>query len=140
MSLSRPCPRGAISPLLLNIALHELEEAAGVAHQVRRRRVSVLPNQAAGRTGQGEATAWLAPRGLAFNEAKNRIVRLDHGFEFLGFHLRRYPNGKLLIKPSGTAIKRFRKRLATEFHTLRGANVAAVLAKINPTVRGWVAY
>jgi RNA-directed DNA polymerase len=85
--------------------------------------------------------AWLAPRGLAFNEAKTRIVRVDEdGFEFLGFHLRRYHIGKLLIKPSVKAIKRFRERLAREFRALRGANVAAVLAKISPIVRGWVAY
>ena len=37
------------------------------------------------------------------------------------------------------AIKRFRNRLAKEFRALRGANVAAVLAKIAPIVRGWVA-
>ncbi len=83
---------------------------------------------------------WLEPRGLAFNEAKTRIVRLSEGFDFLGFNLRRYRNGKLLIKPSATAIKRFRKRLAREFRALRGSNVAAVLAKIVPIVRGWVAY
>ena len=58
--------------------------------------------------------------GLAFNEAKTRIVRLSGGFDFLGFNLRRYPNGKLLIKPSAMAIKRFRDRLAKEFHALRG--------------------
>ena len=28
--------------------------------------------------------AWLAPRGLAFNEDKTRIVTLDEGFDFLG--------------------------------------------------------
>ncbi|WP_190813998.1 group II intron maturase-specific domain-containing protein [Saccharopolyspora pogona] len=90
---------------------------------------------------KAKLAAWLAPKGLAFNEAKTRIVRLDNeGFQFLGFHLRRYPTGKLLIKPSVPAVKRFRKRLAREFRTLRGANVAAVLAKITPIVRGWVAY
>jgi RNA-directed DNA polymerase len=83
---------------------------------------------------------WLEPRGLAFNEAKTRIVALTEGFDFLGFHLRHYPNGKLLIKPSADAVKRFRARLAREFRALRGANVPAVLAKIVPIVRGWVAY
>jgi len=84
--------------------------------------------------------AWVAPRGLAFNEAKTRIVRLDgEGFEFLGFHLRRYPNGKLLIKTSVTAIKRFRKRLAKEFRALRGANVGGP-GEDHPITRGWVAY
>ena len=56
------------------------------------------------------------------------------------FNLRRYPNGKLLIKPGVMAIKRFRDRLAKEFRALRGANVTAVLAKIVPITRGWVAY
>ena len=83
---------------------------------------------------------WLEPKGLAFNEAKTRIVHLSEGFGFLSFDLRRYPNGKLLIKPGADAIKRFRKRLAKEFRTFRGASVAAVLAKIVPIVRGWVAY
>ncbi len=81
-----------------------------------------------------------APGGLAFNEDKTRIVHLSEGLDFLGFNPRRYPNGKLLIKPSATAIKRFRERLAREFRALRGANVAVVLAKIVPITRGWVAY
>ncbi len=150
---------GVISPLLLNIALHGLEEAAGVRYQTGKRAGEVAGTSptltryaddlvvcchSRQQTEQVKAklAAWLAPRGLAFNEAKTRITRLDdkEGFEFLGFHLRRYPNGKLLIKPSVKAIKRFRKRLAKEFRALRGANVAAVLAKIIPITRGWVAY
>jgi RNA-directed DNA polymerase len=150
---------GVISPLLLNIALHGLEEAAGVRYYLTGSHAGEVVGTSPTLTRYADdlvvcchtrqqatqvkarLTAWLAPRGLAFNEAKTRIVHLDdEGFEFLGFHLRRYPNGKLLIKPSVPAIKRFRKRLAKEFHALRGANVAAVLAKINPIVRGWVAY
>jgi RNA-directed DNA polymerase len=148
---------GVISPLLLNIALHGLEEAAGVRYRTgihagdvrdgcpaltryaddlvvcchsRQQAVQV----------QARLAEWLEPRGLAFNEAKTRIVPLSEGFEFLGINLRRYPNGKLLIKPSATAIKRFRNRLAREFRALRGSNVAAVLAKIVPITRGWAAY
>jgi len=89
---------------------------------------------------QARLARWLAPRGLAFNEAKTRIVHLSEGFGFLGFSLRRYPNGKLLIKPGEAAVKRFRKRLAKEFRALRGANVEAVLATIVPITRGWCAY
>ena len=37
-------------------------------------------------------TGWLAPRGLAFNEDKTRVVTLEDGFDFLGFNIRRYPN------------------------------------------------
>jgi RNA-directed DNA polymerase len=89
---------------------------------------------------KAQLAEWLEPRGLAFSEAKTRIVPVTEGFDFLGFNLRRYPNGKLLIKPGAMAIKRFRSRLAQEFRALRGANVAAVLAKIVPIVRGWTAY
>jgi RNA-directed DNA polymerase len=148
---------GTISPLLLNIALHGLEEAAGVRYHTGNYSGTVRPGCPAltryaddlvvcCHSGQqaeqvkAQLAEWLEPRGLAFNDAKTRIVPLSEGFDFLGFNLRRYPNGKLLIKPSAKAIKRFRDRLAKEFHALRGSNVAAVLATITPVIRGWVAY
>ena len=83
---------------------------------------------------------WLAPRGLAFNEDKTKIVHLSEGFGFLGFNVRRYLNRKLLIKPSKAAIRRLRERLAAEMRTLRGGNAMAVIAKLNPIIRGWAAY
>ena len=82
---------------------------------------------------------WLAPRGLAFNEDKTRIVNLDEGCDFLGFSVRRQ-SGKLLIKPSKAAVKRIRQRLRTEMRSLRGANVAMVLQRVTPIVRGWATY
>src|SRR6266508_1221692 len=88
---------------------------------------------------KAQLAAWLAPRGLTFNEDKTRIVHLDDGFDFLGFTARRR-TGKLIIKPSKAAVKRVRHRLAVEFRALRGTNPAAVLAKINPIVRGWANY
>ena len=82
---------------------------------------------------------WLAPRGLVFNEDKTRVVRLDEGFDFLGFNVRRY-RGKLLIKPSKAALRRIRERLRTEMWSLRGANARAVIKRLNPIIRGWAAY
>ncbi|WP_334029239.1 group II intron maturase-specific domain-containing protein, partial [Nocardia terpenica] len=85
--------------------------------------------------------AWLAPRGLAFNEDKTRITHLDQGgVDFLGFSIRRYSNGKLLTKPSDAALRRVRKRLSTEAKALRGANADAVIATFNPIIAGWAAY
>src|SRR5258707_8629187 len=149
---------GVISPLLLNIALHGLEEAAGVRYQITGRNAGTLKGGSPALTRYADdlvvcchsrqqaeqvkarLAEWLEPRGLAFNEAKTRIVPLSEGFDFLGFNLRRYPNGKLLIKPSVKAIKRFRDRLAEEFRALRGANVAAALARIVPITRGSAGY
>ena len=148
---------GGISPCLLNVALHGLEEAAGVCYETSGPRagetrpgspvliryaddVAVLccSQQQAGQV-KARLTEWLAPRGLAFNEDKTRIVHLSEGFSFLGFDVRRY-GPKLLIKPDKAAIRRLRERLASEMRTLRGSNAAAVIAVLNPIIRGWAAY
>jgi RNA-directed DNA polymerase len=148
---------GVISPCLLNVALHGMEHAAGVRYQRTGSNarfaapgspvlVRYADDLAAFCHTRQEAeqvkarlASWLAPRGLAFNEDKTRIVTLGEGFDFLGFSVRRY-HGKLLIKPAKAAIRRIRERLRTELRSLRGANARAVIARLNPIIRGWAAY
>jgi len=149
---------GVISPLMMNVALHGLEEAAGVRYQatgvhagetlpgsvVLVRYADDLVACAHSREQAEQVKArlaeWLAPRGLVFNQDKTKIVHLTEGFDFLGFNVRRYQNGKLLIKPSRAAVRRLRERLASEMRRLRGSNAAAVIAALNPVIRGWAAY
>lgn len=88
---------------------------------------------------KADPAGWLAPRGLAFNEDKTRIVSLEEGCDFLGFNVRRQ-SGKLLIKPSKAALRRHRQRLRAEMRSLRGHNAVAVLQRLTPIVRGWAAY
>jgi RNA-directed DNA polymerase len=131
---------GVISPLLMNVALHGMEDAAGVRYRMTGvnagNAVSGTPilvryaddvavccysQQQAGQV-QARLAEWLLPRGLVFNEDKTQIVHVGQsGFAFLGFHLRRYRNGKLLIKPSPAAVRRLRERLAKEVRGLRGS-------------------
>src|SRR3954469_24974496 len=83
----------------------------------------------------------LAPPRWTCTEDKTRMVHLSEGFDFLGFHVRHYRStGKLLIKPSKAAVKRFRARLRTEVRNLHGANALAVISRLNPILRGWAAY
>jgi RNA-directed DNA polymerase len=148
---------GVISPLLLNVALHGLEEAAGVRYRggvnaAKTRADSpvliryaddfvVCCHTKAQAEGVRESlVGWLAERGLSLNEDKTRIVPLTQGFDFLGWTFRRYPSGKLLITPSKAAVRRHRKRLADEMRRLRGSNARAVTAVFNPIIRGWTAY
>ena len=150
---------GVISPLLLNVALHGLEAAAGVGYFPERVKhaggvrpgsplvvryaddlVALCHSAEQARQVKDNLARWLAPRGLAFNETKTRVVGLEDGFDFLGFNIRRYRNGKLLIKPSKTAVQRIRRRLAAEVKALHGANAEAVITKLNPIIRGWAAY
>jgi RNA-directed DNA polymerase len=149
---------GVISPLLLNVALHGLEEAAGVSYAtsgsgasetkpgsptlIRYADDMVVLCHTRERAEQIKArlAEWLTPRGLSFNEDKTRIDCLaEDGFDFLGFNVRRY-RSKLLIKPSKAAIRRVRERLAVEMRRLRGSNADAVIATLNPIIRGWAAY
>ncbi|WP_433262552.1 group II intron reverse transcriptase/maturase [Actinosynnema sp. CS-041913] len=151
-------PGGVISPLLLNIALHGMEEAAGVRYRnlvgrigytepgspilVRYADDLVVLCHTREQVEQVKArlAKWLAPRGLSFNEDKTRVSHLDgEGYDFLGFHVRRY-NGKLLIKPSRDAVARIRRRLRAEVLSRNGDNVPALLRALNPIVRGWSAY
>jgi RNA-directed DNA polymerase len=146
-----------ISPLLLNVALHGLEEAAGVQYYTTGAHagktvlgcptvvryaddlVACCHSRQQAQRVQARLAKWLAPRGLTFNEDKTTIVHLEDGFDFLGFNVRRY-RGKLLIKPSKAAVKQLRARLTSETRSLRGSNAMAVIARLNPIIRGWAAY
>jgi RNA-directed DNA polymerase len=148
---------GVISPLLLNVALHGMEAAAGVRYLTGTHvghttptspvliryaddLVALCHSREQVEQVKARLADWLRPRGLAFNEDKTRVVHLSEGFDFLGFHVRRFANGKLIIKPSTAAVKRFRRRLRTEMRALRGGNAVMVIARLNPILRGWAAY
>lgn len=150
---------GVISPLLLNVALHGMEEALGVRRNGWNRIVS---SRAVVRyaddfvvfcESREEAEevitmlqAWLAERGLRLSIDKTRIIHLTEGFDFLGFTIRHYRNQhtrsgyKLLITPSKAAVLRIRAALRDAWQELRGKNVPAILRRLNPIIRGWANY
>jgi RNA-directed DNA polymerase len=148
---------GVISPLLMNVALHGMEAAAGVRyHTTGTRAGKTMPgcpvvvryaddllalchSRDQAEQVKARLAEWLTPRGLVFNEAKTRITNFDEGVDFLSFTIRRF-RGKLLTKPSKDALQRIRKRLSTEVLALRGANADMVIAKLNPIITGWAAY
>ena len=144
---------GVVSPVLLNVSLHGMEQAAGVRYDTKgwvRADSPVLVRYADDLVAlchtrqhalevKARLAGWLASRGLAFNEDKTRVVSLSEGFGFLGFNVRRYGT-KPLIKPSKAAVRRIRERLGTELRSLRGTNAPTVIKKLNPIIRGWAAY
>jgi RNA-directed DNA polymerase len=148
---------GVISPLLMNVALHGMEQAAGVRYRERGVQsghtlrdapvvvryaddlLALCHTREQAEQIKAQLAGWLKPRGLVFNEDKTQITHLDTGVDFLGFNIRRY-RGKLLTKPSKDALRRIRKRLSTEVRALRGSNADAVITKLNPIIAGWAAY
>ena len=147
---------GVISPVLLNVALDGMERVAGARYSTGKHAgrilegcpvliryaddfVALCHSRQEALEVKARLAAWLAPRGLAFNEDKTRVVSLNEGFDFLGFNVRRYADTPL-IKPSKAAQRRIRERLRTELRSLRGTNAHAVIKRLNPIIRGWAAY
>lgn len=149
---------GVVSPVLMNVALHGMEEAVGVRYRatgvhagnVKAETPTLVRyaddfivachSQRQAEQVKAQLAEWLAPRGLALNDDKTRIVHASEGFDFLGFNIRRYKGGKLLIKPSKTALRRIRQRLRQEFRAMRGAPPGALIQKVNQIIWGWSAY
>jgi RNA-directed DNA polymerase len=148
---------GVISPLLLNIALQGMEEAAGVRYDYSGRVQAGCPTvityaddfvvlchtREQAETVQDRLRIWLKERGLSLNQGKTRIGHIDAGFDFLSFTIRRYHTRggtKVLTKPSRTALKKIRQRNAQELRTLRGATPLEVIQTLNPIIRGQANY
>jgi len=101
---------------------------------------------------------WLKGMGLELKPSKTRLAHTlyeydgqDAGFNFLGFNVRQHPvskynTGKLklgfktLIKPSKEKIKVHYNRIADVIEQHKAAPQAALIAHLNPIIRGWANY
>ena len=79
---------------------------------------------------------FLHERGLELSEEKTRIVHVDEGFDFLGFHVRKY-GAKLLIKPAKSNIAAVKEKLQAIVHEGCAQPQGALIARLNPVIRGW---
>ena len=159
---------GVISPLLMNIALHGLEEQLLKAYPKRHKPAIirfaddvVILDHDGDRLHQlkQQAETWLNQMGLQLNPAKTHIGHTlnQHqaaaGFDFLGFNIRQYQVGryktrtyrgqagfKTLIKPSKKAQKRHLAYLKQVIRDHRGNSQGRLIAKLNPIIRGWANY
>ena len=80
---------------------------------------------------------FLTERGLQLSEEKTVITHIDDGFDFLGKNIRKY-KGKLLIKPSKTAIKSFLGKVRDIIKDNKSAKQEILIHKLNPVIQGWV--
>lgn len=156
---------GVLSPLLANIALHGFETF--VSHNGRKHRVVVIryaddfvilcADLTTLLEAKSRAEEWLSKMGLRLKAEKTRITHTLNpyegqvGFDFLGFNVRQYPVGKhrshqrqagykTLIRPSRKAVQRHLRELKATIRRLRGAPQGALIAELNPKIRGWTFY
>jgi RNA-directed DNA polymerase len=134
-------PQGAvISPLLSNIYLNPLDHlmAEQGFEMVRYADDFVIlcrsPEEAT--RALGVVREWMAKAELTLHPTKTKVVNAtEEGFEFLGYRFeggKRYPRTKSLTKLKDT-IRAKTKRTS-------GQCLQAIIASINPTLRGWFVY
>jgi RNA-directed DNA polymerase len=79
---------------------------------------------------------FLRKRDLELSNTKTVITHVEKGFDFLGQNVRRYPNGKLLIKPSKKNVKTFLDRVRTTIKAALGKSAADLIKELNPQSSG----
>jgi RNA-directed DNA polymerase len=83
---------------------------------------------------------FLQKRGLELSPMKTVITHVEQGFDFLGQNVRKYPNGKLLIKPSKKNVKVFLDGIRKTIKAALGMSAAELIDWLNPKIRGWANY
>lgn len=159
---------GIISPLLVNIALHGMEEALGIkyykiSHGIRKgKRIYGYENQTTYTMAryadyfvvmcetkeQAEKVyellkVYLEKRGLELSSEKTKVINIWEGFDFLGFTIRRFKtqnSSKLICKPSNESIEKCKYELKDIFKQMIGNNVEQLINRVNPVIIGYANY
>lgn len=143
-------PQGSpISPTLLVIALSGLEKAVKAATRPQDKVnvcvyaddfiiTGVTPEVLEDKV-KPTVEAFLAERGLSFAQDKTRVTHISDGFDFLGFNIRKY-NGKLLIKPAKSSVKRFLAEIRRTIKRSGTVKTEELINRLNPKITGFCNY
>ncbi len=83
---------------------------------------------------------FLAERGLELSHEKTKITHLETGFDFLGQRLRRYPCGKVLLKPSKRNVQTFLGKIKETLARSGSWTVGELILRLNQQIKGWALY
>jgi RNA-directed DNA polymerase len=138
---------GVISPLLANIYLNPLDWKLAQAglELVRYADDFVVLCRAPEEAAQALATIrdWMAEAGLELHPEKTKIVDMEQAgadFEFLGYRFWRGRWGKLkrFVRPKSR--RKLHARIKPLTKRTNGQSLEAIIAKLNPILRGWYGY
>ncbi|MEG3936239.1 MULTISPECIES: group II intron reverse transcriptase/maturase, partial [unclassified Microcoleus] len=167
---------GVISPLLANIALHGMEERikqyadtfptkSGLGKRDNRRSISLIryaddfvilhENLTVVQRCKEMISEWLKGMGLELKPSKTRLAHTliqyeqeKPGFDFLGFTIQQFPQGKYhskqgfktIITPSKQKQKVHYEQIARVIEAHKAAPQAALISNLNPVIMGWANY
>jgi group II intron reverse transcriptase/maturase len=146
---------GVISPLLSNILLTPFDrEARRKGLRLTRYAddwVITCKSRAEARAALAAATRVLDTLGVKINPQKTRIVHVKHGFEFLGFKIKRgkglrlpqrkitcgIRSGGLYVYPRARSVQHFREQIRRKTRRKAPVSTLELIEEINPIIRGW---
>ena len=151
-----PSQGGIVSPALANRALDGLQSslerrfsdtrrkrAGGKVHLVRYADDFIVTGTSQvllRREVQPLVEHFLRERGLELSHEKTRITHIEDGFDFLGQTVRRFGNGKILIKPSKRSIKTFLAKIQATIDDSGGRTAGDLIRRLNQQIKGWTMY
>jgi len=83
---------------------------------------------------------FLAERGLVLSPEKTKITHIRDGFDFLGWNIRKYNYGTLLMMPSKANVKAHLDKIREVIKANKTAKQANLIRLLNPVLRGWANY
>ena len=84
---------------------------------------------------------FLQERGLALSEAKPRIVHITEGFNFLGFHIRKFgKQGTLLTIPQKEKVLKHTRAIRSYLDAHKQPPTVELIKNLNPFIRVWANY
>lgn len=78
--------------------------------------------------------------GLELSSEKTKITQIHEGFDFLGFNIRKYSNGKLLIKPAKANISAFLNGIKSDIKKGCALPTHQLIHHLNRKIVGWANY
>jgi len=83
---------------------------------------------------------FLRERGLELSHEKTRITHIDDGFDFLGQTIRRYPCGKVLVKPSRKNVRTFLGKIKETIQNAGSWTAGELIQRLNQQIKGWTMF
>jgi RNA-directed DNA polymerase len=84
---------------------------------------------------------FLSVRGLELSHEKTRITRVEDGFDFLGQTVRRFRDGKVIVKPSKKGVKTFLAEVREVIREQGGhCGAGELIGLLNAKIKGWTMY
>jgi len=156
----RGTPQGSVvSPLLSNILLTPFDREMRLrGYQLTRFAddwVVTCRSAAEARAAVAAAGRILKQLGVELHPQKTRIVHVQHGFEFLGYQIRRgktplylpesqirsqVRQGMLYAYPKAKSIQRFKDQVRQQTKRTIPLKTNELIAELNPLLRGWGEY